>query len=100
MGTECTGVVFVHGKAVDDYFWKYRVCTAQLFGFMLWDGAVSERLCSKKIVSYLSDRQFLSPSLTVSQAINIFETFYGNVTSNRYQENFLYPKGAIEKEAR
>ncbi len=41
---------------------------------------------SKKIVSYLSDRQFLSPSLTVSQAINIFETFYEDFNSQKAEQ--------------
>ena len=44
---------------------------------------------SKKIVSYLPERPYLSPSLKVSDAINLFETFYEDFDKEKAEKLLL-----------
>ena len=41
---------------------------------------------SKKIVSYLPERPYLSPNLKVSEAINLFETFYDDFDKEKAEK--------------
>lgn len=41
---------------------------------------------SKKVVSYLPERSYLDPSIKVSEALNIFETFYEDFDRHKAEE--------------
>ena len=53
---------------------------------------------SKKIVSYLPERPYLSPSLKVSDAIKLFETFYEDFDSEKAEK--LLKDLELDKEMR